>query len=187
MENIEIWKSVVNYKGYFEISNLGNVRSLERIIFRSNGTTQRFKSKMLSVSISSNGYKSVTLCKNGISRMYNIHSLLMLSFFDENYIKNKKVVNHIDGNKLNNDFNNLEIVTSSDNNYHAIYNKLRDARKRKNTKLSYEQIKEIQDLFDSGNYGFLKDLSKKYNVSISYLSLIKHKKNGIIKKYIPTK
>ena len=174
------WKDIPNYIGIYQINNLGDIKSLDRQIVRKNNTIQNFKSKKISESISSNGYKSVSLCKNGKSRMYNIHSLLCLSFIDKEYILKKLTVNHIDGNKLNNCFSNLEIITYSENNKHAIKTKLRNLRERKNTKFDESKIIEIKKDLENKNYVLLKDLCLKYNISFSYLSQIKNNKRAIL-------
>jgi predicted O-linked N-acetylglucosamine transferase (SPINDLY family) len=153
---------------------------MERAIKRSDNTVQTFKCKILKSYISSNGYLSVSLSKDGKTRMFNVHSLLMLSFVDKNYTKNKLVVNHKDGDKLNNNFSNLEIVTSSQNNQHAILNNLNNPRKRKNTKFDEIMLKQIMLDIENKNFILLKDLCDKYNISYSYLNQLKNGERGVI-------
>lgn len=174
------WLDIYGYEGYYKINKNGDVKSIERIITRSNETTQKFKSKLLSQYISSNGYKSVSLTKNGKTRMYNIHSLLGLTFMNKQYIKLKLVINHKDGDKLNNNLCNLEIVTYSQNNQHSVLNKLNNPRKRKNTKVNDKALNEILIDLKNKNYTMQKDLCKKYEISTSYLSQLKNKKRGVI-------
>lgn len=174
---IETWVRIPDYENYYVISNFGNVRSILRKIIRSNGTYQVFKPKDISVSISSNGYPSVSLTKNGKSRMYNIHSLLGLAFIDKDYLKKKLVINHIDGNKLNNNLKNLEIVSSSINNIHAKdlgLNKNRGETSSK-TNLTNTIVLEIRELVKNGV--MYKEIAKKYNITIGCIKSISIRKN----------
>lgn len=112
---IEIYKDIPNYKGIYQISNLGNVKSLKRNYVNSNGITYTIKEKLLKLTIS-NGYYSVTLNNKG-KRRFTVHRLVAEMFIDNP--ENKAEVNHIDGNKLNNCYTNLEWATKSENTLHA--------------------------------------------------------------------
>ncbi len=61
----EIWKDIPDYEGYYQVSNLGNVKSIERIIFREDGFIAKYKSKNLRPDLSKHGYHRVVLSKNG--------------------------------------------------------------------------------------------------------------------------
>lgn len=92
---------------HYGIDQVGNVYSFK---FR--------KTKVLKPIIGKSGYKSVIFSINGIRKQYDIHRLLAQYFIaNEN---NKPDINHIDGNKLNNNLENLEWVTKSENNKHAL-------------------------------------------------------------------
>lgn len=69
----EYWKPIFNYEGLYEVSNLGNVRSLN--YYRKSG-----KIKVLKVSVKKNGYRQVVLCKNKIKKSYNVHRLVAEAF-----------------------------------------------------------------------------------------------------------
>lgn len=111
-----IWKPIKNYSEYYEISTDGRVRSFDRIIYDKNGIRLRLnKSKEIS---SRNGlYKMVGLNKNRIQTQISIHRLVALAFLPNP--ENKPQVNHIDGDKLNNNMYNLEWVTAKENVQHA--------------------------------------------------------------------
>lgn len=110
----EIWKDVVNYDGY-KVSNLGNVMSVGRIIINSDKSKRVIKSRILKTS-KSRGYFIVSLYKNCKARSFSVHQLMAVCFLNHEFgLKNKFVVNHIDGNKLNNNISNLEIVTNREN------------------------------------------------------------------------
>jgi hypothetical protein len=105
-DNIEeIWKDVEGYDGKYQISNLGRVKSFRGKI-NQNG-------KLLSPFIDSKGYRAINLA----SRWYKLHRLIAMTFIPNP--ENKQTVNHIDGNKINNDISNLEWATQKENNKHA--------------------------------------------------------------------
>ena len=174
----EIWKDIKGYENIYSINNLGEIKSLRRVIHKSDGTIQTYKERILKSYISSNGYPSVSLTKNSKTIMHNIHKLLAISFFNEDYIKNNLVVNHKDGNKLNNCLDNLEIVTYSDNMLHALNNNLNKNRgiNHKQAKLTITQVIEIKRKLKSYKYGMIKELSNKYNVSFYTIHGIKTNK-----------
>lgn len=118
----EIWRDITNYdnryNGKYQISNLGNVRSLPRQVRNRNNSTKLLKGKLLKPAKGSNGYLGVTLCCEIYRNYPNIHVLVATAFIPNPY--DKPEVNHIDGNKLNNSINNLEWSTEIENSNHAV-------------------------------------------------------------------
>lgn len=108
---MEEWKDVVGYKGFYQVSNLGRLRSLDR---ESSG--KRYKGKIISSKYRS-GYIVDTLCKDGIKRKCRRHRLVAEAFIPNP--EGKPEVNHIDGNKTNNQIGNLEWATHRENTDHA--------------------------------------------------------------------
>lgn len=116
MINPEIWKDIKGYEGKYEISNFGRVKSHVKI-----GTPTYYKTPILSTP----GYYIVCLSKDGkVPYSVGIHRLVAEAFV-ENTDKTKTEINHKDGNKLNNYYENLEWVTRKENNEHAIKSGLR--------------------------------------------------------------
>ena len=100
---MEIFKNIKEYDDIYQVSNFGNIKSL-----RTN--------KILKQYIGVNGYKTVALRKNSDDtkpKIYYLHRLLALTFIEN--INDYPVVDHIDGNKLNNDLNNLRWSSYSEN------------------------------------------------------------------------
>jgi oligoribonuclease NrnB/cAMP/cGMP phosphodiesterase (DHH superfamily) len=113
------WKHVVGYEGLYEVSDQGNVRSLDRIIIEKNTGKKRYlKGKDLSIANSKRGYRVVVLCKEGVEKMKNVHQLVCEAFAPNP--ENKPCINHKDLNRLNNHLENLEWCTYEENNLHSI-------------------------------------------------------------------
>jgi alpha-N-acetylglucosamine transferase len=119
----EIWKPIVGYEGYYEISNHGNVRSINRFLINKNGIELYFKSKNLRPAINRDGYLQVGLSKNSKTNSYCIHHLEGIAFISNP--ENKPTINHIDGIKTNNYIDNLEWATKSEQAIHSLKYKLR--------------------------------------------------------------
>ena len=117
----EVWKDVKGYEGYYQVSNLGNIKSLERIIENSGTRTGYYKVKERILkpreNTNRNGYYELSLRKDGKEKRFKVHRLVACAFIENPY--NKPEVNHIDGNKSNNCVSNLEWTTSKENKEHA--------------------------------------------------------------------
>lgn len=109
-EDIEIWKPVVGYKGLYEVSTYGRVRSLDRIEFVDGRKKVRFKGQFLKQH-PARVYLYVSLCVNGKRKRRAIHKIVSLAFMGPSHLQ----VNHIDHDKTNNHLNNLEYVTPREN------------------------------------------------------------------------
>lgn len=107
---MEQWKDIKNYEGMYQISNYGRVKSLDRL--SSNG--HLIKSRYMKVSKKNNDYLYVGLSKSGVQKKYFIHRLVALAFIDNPH--DFPQINHIDENKTNNYYKNLEWCTQKYNN-----------------------------------------------------------------------
>lgn len=176
----EEWKDIRQYKGLYQVSNYGQVKSLNhRIKTKINNQTAIIrKGRVLKFSIS-RGYATVILSKNGKKKKSFIHRLVAEAFIPNR--DNKPQVNHIDGNKLNNNVKNLEWATSSENIVHAFnIGLIKPPRGEKQGKSKLTE-KDVVDIRNSKGI-FQKDLAKKYNVSQQEISrIINNKRWGYIK------
>jgi len=164
----EEWKQIPDYEGWYEISDIGNVKR----VLVGPGTAV---GKILKIKTTAYGYNEVMISKNGISRSFRVHRLVMAAFVGpcpEGY-----QVNHKDGNKRNNCLGNLEYVTPSENVRHAhrIGLKYQKGEKNNHSKLTEENVHEIKHLVDIGMTQIL--IAKRFNVSQSAISLIVVGKN----------
>lgn len=113
MENLE-WYPVKGYEGLYEITKCGKVRSLPKK--RVGVQIRYYKGKNLSIVKIGLGYLSVTLFKDGVKKKWLLHRIVAVTFLDK--IEGKDYVNHKDKDKYNNHVDNLEWVSSIENNCH---------------------------------------------------------------------
>lgn len=120
----EIWKDIPSYEGMYQVSSFGRIRSLSRNLMyvrhcstKSCEVVYHLNGKILKQT-ASNGYLCVTLNKNGRSRYKAVHKLVALMFVPNP--ENKPVVDHVDGNRSNNHFENLRWVTAKERNINAV-------------------------------------------------------------------
>ena len=109
MTEKEIWKDVVGYEGLYQVSNKGNVYSVERRNVRG----RKCSGRTLKPIYNKYGYLRVNLCKNGKVKARYIHSLVAEVFIpnQNNYLE----INHKDEIKTNNHVENLEWCTGDYN------------------------------------------------------------------------
>jgi hypothetical protein len=108
---IEVWKDIPEYEGFYQVSNLGKVKSLDRIDERG----RKLKGKIIKTRLFSTGYFVVNLCKNGKMKTKGIHTLVAYAFLNHKPCGMELVVNHIDINPENNNLYNLEVITQREN------------------------------------------------------------------------
>jgi len=117
-KEVECWFPIDGYNGFYEISNLGNVKSLGRKVPTKDGKIKHLKEKILKPQKDEAGYLHVVLCRKNIKDIRNVHRLICESYLkDEN--KKGLIVNHKNGIKYDNRLDNLEFVTYSQNIKHG--------------------------------------------------------------------
>lgn len=105
----EIWKDIENYEGLYQVSNLGNVRSLDREVNYRNGSTKLLKGRVLKFLVSGNTpYRKVVLNKDGKGKTFFVHTLVANAFLDK--LDSLGTIIHKDGCPTNNVYTNLEWI-----------------------------------------------------------------------------
>lgn len=148
---MEIWKDVLNFEGLYQVSSKGNIRRHPDSYLHSKTHTKSLERKL---QINRLGYYYFDLCKNGKKYRKTVHQIVMASFNPNFHYGDP--INHIDGNKLNNSLNNLEITTSSDNEIHKHSHNLG----KKPGKSKYRNVSIRKDYY-------------KNNIYISYVASVK--------------
>lgn len=121
-----MWKAIRGYEGYYEVSDDGIVRSIDRYVKNHGQYMRKLKGQVMKQTVAQNGYLVVNLRRDRTSNVVCVHRLVAEAFIDNP--DNKDTVNHIDGDKLNNNVDNLEWATYSENNVHALRTELRHPR-----------------------------------------------------------
>ena len=114
----EIWKDVKSYEGLYQVSNFGNVRSLDREIpaFILNQEKVTRIGKVLKPQVSNAGYEVVAFSKSGITKRFLVHRIVGKAFLKNE--EQKEQINHKNGIKIDNVLKNLEWATRSENQLH---------------------------------------------------------------------
>ena len=112
---MENWKDIKGYEGIYQVSDLGNVKSLPRMVPSPRGLSRFIKERILKTGSNNGGYLSVILCKDGIMKTKSIHQLVAESFLNHIPFGRELVVNHINFTREDNKLENLEIISFRQN------------------------------------------------------------------------
>lgn len=126
IDDFEEWKFIDGFDNRFSVSNFGRVRSNERVVSNHTGVIHK-KDCILKQQKNHKGYLTVTLLNGNYKKTISVHRLVAKAFIPNEF--NKPQVNHIDGNKENNFYKNLEWCTNKENQLHAVALGLNDHSK----------------------------------------------------------
>lgn len=155
---MEQYKDIQGYEGYYQISNLGNVKNV---------ITNKVKKNRLAKT----GYYDTILCVNQVKKCIKIHRLVAIAFIPNTL--NKSDVNHIDGNKANNIVENLEWCTKSENSMHSY--------KILNNTVAFTKVtKPVKNIKTGQQYNSIREAAKDLNLNPGtlYYRLIGKVKNS---------
>ena len=133
----EVWKDIPLYEGLYQASNLGRIKSLR-------------KNKIMSQQLNKYGYSIIILWKNGYKKTIFVHRLIAMAFLKMSY--KRRFVNHKDGNKLNNNVNNLEWCSTQENNVHAYKTGLNTWAKKVILIKCGKEIARFNSMAEAGRY-----------------------------------
>ncbi len=111
----EEWKPISGFEDLYEVSNMGRVKSLAREVQFGRCSVVAKKDAILKAGVNDNGYMLVILCKNGSKKTAKIHILVWDAFSDIKRNGRKLQIDHLDNNKKNNRFDNLQLLSQREN------------------------------------------------------------------------
>jgi hypothetical protein len=169
----EIWKEIIGYEGLYEVSNYGNIKSISRTITKGN-ITYVTKDKLLKQSVDTVGYPYVNLSDYKKQKTFRVHQLVAIAFL--NHTPNKYdglLVDHIDGDKLNNHLSNLQLVTNRKNS-----SKDRKNKTSKFTGVSWhkQSNKWLAQVRKNNKVEYLGVFEKEEEAAIAYLNSLQSKR-----------
>ena len=167
---IEAWRDIPGYGDYYQASNLGKIKSLDRVVMQKSrwGTVTRTlrKGRFLKFVVTNGGYLRVNLSVGEKRKILRIHTLVMLAFVGSR--PENELVRHLDGNPKNNRLDNL-MYGGSRANVIDIYR-----CGKTNGVLTINQVLEIRELLKNGSNNI--DLAEKYGVGKESIRDIKNRK-----------
>lgn len=155
----EVWKPIDGFDNAYEVSNYGRVRSVDRIVVRSDGLALRIKGQMMKIRTDKKGYLRVYLNDRKKTKFKPIHRLVAMAFIPNP--DNKPQVNHIDCDKSNNHVDNLEWCTNQENQIHAVKNGLHVT----STNAGRKRVKVIQEDAHGNICGVYESMNEAYRAT----------------------
>jgi hypothetical protein len=107
----EIWKDIPGYEGMYQVSNLGNVKSLSKYLFHFFGDVRLTKEKILKAGFNKKTNRFIVVLCSEKRKTFCVHQLVAMAFLNHKPCGYKLIVDHIDNNPLNNRVENLQLTT----------------------------------------------------------------------------
>lgn len=162
---MEIWEDIKGYEGEYQVSNLGQVKSLDSIRTDSIGREKFYKGQVLKQATSKGRKRKIVYVSHkGKQQTIFVHKLVMQAFVGE---PNGLEICHTDGDEGNNELSNLRYDTKSENQI-DIY---RYGSKSSQGKLNPDEVAEIRHLLKNTNL-YQRDIAKKYGIAQQTVSEI---------------
>ena len=157
IDSNEIWKDIPNYEGIYQVSNFGNVCSLN---YR-----HTKKKHILKKTITHDNYLCVNLSKNGKSKVLKIHQLVAMAFLNHKPCGMKLVIDHINDNKFDNRLENLQITSVR---YNTCKKQEKYSSKYKGVSFRKSDKKWVARIFIDGKIIYLGAFVNEYDAHLAY-------------------
>lgn len=157
------WRDLIGYEGYLQVSDSGLIRSVEREIPHRNNSTRTMKSRIINSYPDPKGYLKVRTSVSKQKTSIKVHRAVAEAFIPNP--DKKEQVDHIDGNKMNNNVSNLRWATNRENFDYSVQNNLRkgsfDALSaHRNDQLRKDRVAEkIRERCSKKTYCYDKDMN----------------------------
>jgi hypothetical protein len=168
---LEQWCPVVGFEDLYEVSDLGRVRSKDRI--KVGLGPYPYRGRVLRPQFGRKGYTRVTLSRDGVDRTRPIHHIVTEAFLGPR--PPSLQVRHLDGNPSNNSVTNLRYGTATENGADKARHGSGKGERQSHNKLSREQVREIRRLRESGVLA--RELGARFGVAISTVFSIANRRN----------
>jgi len=140
-ETPERWRSIPGYEGLYEVSDWGRVKSLRRKVASSRGRVRTVEERVLETSVGSYGHQSVSLGKDGKSKTWGVHRLVLLAFVGP-CPDGMTVCHWPNCNPVDNFLDNLRYGTCKLNGQHMAAHNI--ALERRNRRLTREEVLRVR-------------------------------------------
>lgn len=149
----EVWKDVVGYEDYYEVSTLGRVRSKPRLVYGNHNKPYEKPQKLLKTPLRC-GYPSLHLTKDGVSKNRTVHSLVAEAFLEK--VKSSDIVRHINDIKTDNRLSNLTYGSYLDNEKDRVKNGIFSVLSAAGHKHPRSKVSKFERVFIANlkSYGF---------------------------------
>jgi hypothetical protein len=146
----EIFKDIPGWEGKYQVSNIGRIKSLPRMVVACTGKVYNRKERILKQTTNEDGYKVVYLSKEGKDYTLGVHRAIALAFIANP--ENKPMVNHINANRADNWVDNLEWCTNAENIQHSFNLGISDNKGDKHPRrvLTMEMVRAIREELANG-------------------------------------
>ena len=158
---MEIWKDIPGYEGLYQVSNLGNIKNINRCFNDKKGRKYIVKEIICKPSIDTSGYRQIVLTKNKNRKSHKVHRLVAMAFIPNP--NSLPQINHKDENKQNNNVDNLEWCTQE-------YNCQYGTRPYRCAVHFNHKVKQYFNGKEINEYSSLKEASKKTNIKYQGIS-----------------
>jgi|SRR5690554_1776748 len=178
----EVWIDIKGYEGIYEVSNKGRVRTHKnKTTYTKKHGVRKWKQRIMKFkgNTPKTGYR-VSLWKEGKQKDFLVARLVAFNFYNENIDNKKLTVNHIDGNRMNNELYNLELITLKENIQHGFNSGLYPQINVTIKILSSDTIHEFNSLtkasrFIGHSHGYISKMIKTGKLKNEKYEILKYK------------